>query len=152
MQMIKVLAILFTFLALRAYGQDPGSFLKLNKSNSDEEAAFYAETKQINQFFRRFNGEEDVRGVRFSNTDPSFRSMELRKSYINMLFDQQNINLPDLLKEAFVNDVLKKDAPKYLDFHAGEWFGEVNVLFQRGRDRVIVTLFMVLVKENLGSK
>ncbi len=152
MQMIRVLAILFTFLAMQAIGQDSGSFLRLSKSNSDEEAAFYAETKQINQFFRRFNGEEDVRGVRFSNTDPSFRSPELRKSYINMLFDQNNVNLPDLLKEAFVNDVLKKDAPKYLDFHGGEWFGEVNVLFQRGRDRVIVTLFMVLVKENLGSK
>lgn len=152
MQMIKAFVILFIFTVLQAAGQDPGSYLRLTRSTSDEEASFYAETKQVNQFLRRFNGEEDVRGVRFATTDPSYQSPELRKKYINMLFDQSNMNMPDLLKEAFVNDVTRKDAPRFLDFHGGEWFGEANILFQRGRERVNITLFMLLVKENLGSK
>ncbi|MBE0639112.1 MAG: hypothetical protein IH598_11380 [Bacteroidales bacterium] len=152
MQLIRALVIFFIFVVLQAEGQDNGSYLRLNRSTSDEEASFYAETKQVNQFLRRFNGEEDVRGVRLSTTDPSYRSSELRKKYINMLFDQSGNNMPDLLKEAFVNDVTRSDAPRFIDFHGGEWFGEANVAFLRGRDRVNITLFMVLVKENLGSK
>lgn len=152
MQLIRLFAVLLFLMVLQVQGQDPGSYLRLSKGDGDEEASFYAETKQVNQFLRRFNGEEDARGVRFSTTDPSYRSPELRKQYINMLFDQMNGNLPVLLKDAFVNDVTAANDQKLLDFHGGEWFGETNVLFQRGRETVTITLFMVLVKENLGSK
>lgn len=152
MQMLKIIVVFFNFVALQVYGQDPGTFLNRNSKSPDDEASFYAETKQVNQFIRRFNGEEDVRGVRLATTDPSYRSPELRKKYINMLFDQSNSSIPELLKEAFVNDMIKAKSPKFLDFHGGEWFGETNALFHRGRERVNITLYMNLVKENLGSK
>jgi hypothetical protein len=69
-----------------------------------------------------------------------------------MLFDQNNRNMPELLKEAFISDVTKSNAPAYLDFHGENWYSEVNAWFMRGRERVNVILFMTLVKENLGSK
>lgn len=69
-----------------------------------------------------------------------------------MLFDRNNRNMPDLLKDAFISDVTQINAPAYLDFHGESWFSEVNAWFMRGRERVNVILFMTLVKENLGSK
>ncbi|NCC73010.1 MAG: hypothetical protein EOM06_06395 [Sphingobacteriia bacterium] len=152
MQLIKVFALLFAFIPGQLLAQDNGSFLGNSSRNGNEEAIFYAETKQVNQFLRRFNGEEDVRGVKLATTDPYFRSPDLRKKYIPMLFNQTNINLPDLLKEAFLNDMTLENRQKFLEFHGGEWFGEADVLFQRGREMVNITLFLVLVKENLGSK
>lgn len=152
MLFIKSLSFIFFLLALHAGAQTDRGFLNGSNNLSDEEAAFYAETKQVNQFFRRFNGEEDVRGVRFSVNDPNYRDVDLRRKYINMLFDDMNRNLPRLLRDAFIADVVQSEEPKFLDFHAGDWFSEVTVSFMRGRERVNVILFMVLVKENLGSK
>jgi len=120
--------------------------------DSDYLKAFFAETKQVNQFFRRFNGEEDVRGVRLSAQDSLFRSMELRKMYINMLFDEQNKGISEMLKKAFVNNMTLPEDPQFLDFHGGDWFAEVFTKFRRGNRDVYVTLLMKLVKENLGSK
>jgi uncharacterized ion transporter superfamily protein YfcC len=42
--------------------------------DKDEEARLYAETKQVNQFFRRFNGEEDEKGERYYPKDRQYRS------------------------------------------------------------------------------
>jgi hypothetical protein len=114
--------------------------------------AFYSETKQVNQFIRRFNGEEDVRGVRFSRNDSMYRNPGLRKTYLNMLFDEQNNRMAGLLKDAFVENVILSENPVFLDFHGGEWFAEVFTKFKRGSHEVYVTLMMKLVKENLGSK
>jgi hypothetical protein len=122
---------------------------------SDEDhylEAFYSETKQVNQFIRRFNGEEDVRGVRFSHNDSMYRNPGLRKTYLNMLFDEQNNRMAGLLKNAFVENVTLSQNPVFLDFHGGEWFAEVFTKFKRGSHEVYVTLMMKLVKENLGSK
>lgn len=113
---------------------------------------FYSETKQVNQFIRRFNGEEDVRGVRFSLNDSMYRDPGLRKTYLNMLFDEENNRMSGLLKNAFVENVAGSDNPVFLDFHGGAWFAEVFTKFRRGNNQVYVTLMMKLVKENLGSK
>ncbi len=152
MQFIKAIGFLLLIFALTGKAQDPAGFLTTNRDSSDEEAVFYAETKQVNQFFRRFNAEEDVRGVRFATGDPNYRDPGLRQQYLNMLFDRSSRNMPDLLKEAFINHVNSSNNPKFLDFHGEEWFSEITVWFQRGRERVNVILFMELVKENLGSK
>jgi hypothetical protein len=114
--------------------------------------AFYSETKQVNQFIRRFNGEEDVRGVRFSLNDSMYRNADLRKTYLNMLFDKQNSRMAEMLKNAFVENVTLKENPVFLDFHGGDWFAEVFTKFKRGNHEVYVTLMMKIVKENLGSK
>jgi len=47
-----------------------------------DEARFYAHTKQVNQFFRRFNGEEDQNGDRFSVNDNLYRDPTYRESLI----------------------------------------------------------------------
>lgn len=152
MQFINVIGLILTVLVLNLRAQDPAGFLSSDRNLSDDESAFYAETKQVNQFFRRFNAEEDVRGVRFSSDDAKYRDPELRRRYLEMLFDRNNRNMPDLLKDAFISDVTQINAPAYLDFHGESWFSEVNAWFMRGRERVNVILFMTLVKENLGSK
>ena len=122
------------------------------RNDSDALEAFYAETKQVNQFIRRFNAEENNRGVKLSSQDAQYHSNALRHQYIPMLFDNANTNISELLKRAFVNDVTLDDAPKYLDFHGGDWFGEATVRFKRGSKTVYITLLMKLVDENLGSK
>ena len=51
--------------------QDVGQYL-------GDEAALYAETKQINQFFRRFNCEEDLQGKRLYEGDQSYHDQQSR--------------------------------------------------------------------------
>lgn len=119
---------------------------------SADEKSFYAETKQVNQFFRRFNAEEDLQGKRFLPDDPMYRDPDLRRRYIQGLFNEKDTNIPDKLKIAFINDVTYKENPKFLDFHGGDWFGEAFASFFKGKNLVNITLFMKLVKENLGTK
>jgi hypothetical protein len=133
------------------------SFSQINDEFSavndpEELKAFYAETKQVNQFIRRFNAQENERGVKLSVRDSLYRNAGLRRQYINLLFDQDNTNIPGLLKQAFINDVTREDHPKFLEFHGGSWFSEVVVKFRRGNRDIYITLLMKLVKEGLGSK
>lgn len=141
--------VLLLFCTISAPAQI-GEFSTVNDEESLE--SFYAETKQVNQFLRRFNAEENVRGVKLSTRDSLYHNPELRRKFIRMLFDRQNADISGLLKDAFINDVTQDGNPKYLDFHGGNWFGEVIVLFKRGQHEVYITLLMRLVKENLGSK
>lgn len=127
-----------------------GEYSGINDNNDLE--AFYAETKQVNQFFRRFNAEENQRGVKLSTRDSMYHNRGLRQQFIPLLFDRENADIPGLLKDAFIHDVTLAGDPKYLDFHGGDWFGEVVVKFQRGSNDIYITLLMRLVKENLGSK
>lgn len=127
-----------------------GEFSNLNDEQSLE--SFYAETKQVNQFFRRFNAEEDVRGVKLSTRDSMYHNPELRRKYLSLLFDRENSDISGRLKDAFIHDVTLEGSPKFLDFHGGDWFGEVVVLFRKGQKDVYITLLMKLVKENLGFK
>ncbi|HPI80293.1 MAG TPA: hypothetical protein PLM35_07135 [Cyclobacteriaceae bacterium] len=118
----------------------------------EDESKLYAETKQINQFFRRFNGEEDEKGERYYPTDKPYRATRLRKKYLEILFDRSNAGIGNDLKAAFARDVLEKDAPIFLDFHGPGWFAEVQTLFSmKGKDQR-VTLFMKLEKHHLGTR
>src|SRR3954465_1349532 len=83
-----------------------------------DETKLYAQTKQVNQFFRRFNGEENEKGDRYYPDDKQYRNNKLRKKYIGMLFDGSNANFSNDLKVQFAKDVLDKDKPGVLDFHA----------------------------------
>ena len=49
-----------------------------------DESALYAETKQVNQFFRRFNCEEALDGKRFYPKDSLYHNLSLRKQYLNI--------------------------------------------------------------------
>jgi len=128
-----------------SWAQNPGGFL-------GDETDLYAKTKQVNQFFRRFNGEESDTGERYYEKDPFYRNASLREQYINILFDLNNHAIPSSLKQSFIRDVTKKEGPKFLDFHGGKWFAEVQAKFiYMGRPETI-TLYMNLEEAEVGSK
>lgn len=118
----------------------------------DDESKLYAQSKQLNQFFRRFNGEEDEKGNRYYEGDKHYRSTKLRKKYMSILFNEENKGLSNSLKKDFAETVLDKPNESILDFHGGNWFAEVQTIFQlNGKDQNII-LYMVLEKDHLGYK
>jgi hypothetical protein len=119
-------------------------------NDGEDESRLYAETKQVNQFFRRFNGEEDEKGDRYYARDKQYRNEKLRKKYLGILFDRENQGMRSDLITQFAKDVLEKNI--FLDFHGGNWFSEVRATFTlNGRDYPIV-LFMELEKHLQGSR
>lgn len=121
----------------------PAQIVQEDGSTRDE-SELYASTKQVNQFFRRFNGEEDQKGKRYFEGDRAYRETSLRKNYISLLFDQENQSIPKDQKKAFINDVADKKDPQFLDFHEEGWFAEVNAVFTRnGKDENILLFFKI---------
>jgi len=121
-------------------------------SSMEDETKLYAQSKQLNQFFRRFNGEEDEKGNRYYEGDKHYRSIKLRKKYLAILFDEENRGLQNSLKKEFADGVLDKANESILDFHGGNWFADVQTIFQsNGKDQHI-TLYMVIEKDHLGYK
>lgn len=117
-----------------------------------DESKLYAESKQVNQFFRRFNGEEDEKGKRYYPKDKQYRSVKLRKKYLGILFDEANAGIRSELKAEFANHVLDNPETAILDFHGPKWFCEVQTLFTMNEKTQPVTLYMELEKDHLGSK
>ncbi|CAN5117621.1 hypothetical protein BH09BAC3_BH09BAC3_29340 [soil metagenome] len=117
-----------------------------------DESKLYAQSKQVNQFFRRFNGEEDEKGNRYYQGNKQYRNAKLRKKYLTILFDASNTGMTDALKNEFVNFLLAKPESTVVDFHGGNWFAEVQTLFAVNAKENTVTLFMELEKDHLGYK
>jgi hypothetical protein len=118
----------------------------------EDESRLYAESKQVNQFFRRFNGEEDEKGNRYYAGDRQYRSEKLRRQYLRILFDESNTSISTSLKSEFVKDVLEKDEKSILNFHGGNWFAELHTTFtMNGKDQPVV-LFMELERHKLGTR
>ena len=118
----------------------------------EDESKLYAESKQVNQFFRRFNGEEDEKGNRYYPRDKQYRSTKLRIKYLGVLFDDSNTGITSAEKTEFAKYVISKGESAILDFHGPEWFSEVQAVFtMNGKDQP-VTLFMELEKNHLGYK
>jgi hypothetical protein len=121
-------------------------------NDMEDESKLYAQTKQVNQFFRRFNGEENEKGDRYYPDDKQYRNVKLRRKYLAILFDAGNAGFSNDLKTQFAKDVLDKDKPGILDFHAPGWTAEVKTVFTvNGKDQH-VTLFMELEPDHLGYK
>jgi hypothetical protein len=121
-------------------------------SITGDESALYAQTKQVNQFFRRFNNEEDRFGVRYYPGDSLYRDNAFRDTYLNMIFDQSSIFIDKDTKQEFIKDVTNSESPKFLEFHGGLWFAEVTASFNYYGDKETLLLFLQLENENLGSK
>jgi hypothetical protein len=117
---------------------------------SEDESKLYADTKQVNQFFRRFNGEEDEKGERYYARDKQYRNPKLRKKYLGILFDSQNPNLKGEQVTQFAKDVL--DNNQFLNFHGGNWFSEVQATFSLNGVDHTFTLFMELEKHLQGTR
>src|SRR3954471_4423941 len=106
------------------------SYLQAQLTNDmEDESKLYAESKQVNQFFRRFNGEEDEKGKRIYPGDKQYRNAKLRKKYLSILFDGSNGGMTEPLKAEFTKNVLDKSETSVVDFHAGNWFSEVQATF-----------------------
>lgn len=151
--MTKLKKSLFFFVFLFTYLFDLQIINAQNPKNYlGDETPFYAATKQMNQFFRRFNNEEDRNGKLYFTTDKNYRETEQRKKYINVLFDMENLGIPPNLKSEFIQSVTSKDKGQFLDFHAGRWFAEVKATFAYQGKSESFSLFFDLQKERLGTK
>jgi hypothetical protein len=118
-----------------------------------DEKTLYAETKQLNQFIRRFNNEETIQGERlYVDKDSLYRNPVNRKKYLSILFDNNNSLITDNLKKNFVNDIDNKSKPQYLEFHGGNWFSQANCTVNyKGREEKAI-IFLHLQEEKQGSK
>lgn len=141
----NILIIILTALVLSSSGQSLSGI-------TEEESALYAQTKQVNQFFRRFNNEEDRYGKRYYPGDKEYRDPEFRNVYLNMLFDKESPFIQQSLKEEFIATVNAKDDPFFLDFHGKDWFAELATTFKYNKMTVNPILFLQLEQENQGYK
>ena len=116
-----------------------------------DETELYAMTKQMGQFMRRFNYEEDQFGEKLNPKDPRYRSNEMRRKSLPILFDQQKYGTQTDLQRYFIEDVTKDDST-YMTFLGGRWYSEVSTTFRYNGKLVNVSLILAVEKEGLGSK
>jgi hypothetical protein len=117
-----------------------------------DETLLYAQTKQVNQFFMRFNAEEDLKGNRLYPGDPAFRDPKMRKKYLNILFDNTSQNITPDSKFVFIDEAMNKKNPAYLNFYAKGWFAEVSASFMYRKEKVNVILYFKIEKQADGYK
>lgn len=114
------------------------------------EQQILASTKQLNQFFSRFNGEEDPKGREFEPDDRQYRNSRLRKRFLSILFDEENAGFSASLFEEFMNRVTSDENPVFLDLHSDDWFAVVNTSFLYKGQSMPLTLYMKIQEEGLG--
>lgn len=116
-----------------------------------DETELYAMTKQMGQFMRRFNYEEDQFGERLNPSDPRYHNAEMRRQSLPILFDQEKYGTQTELQRYFIEDVTKGDST-FMTFLGGRWYSEVSCTFKYNGKPVKVMLFLTVEKEGLGSK
>ncbi len=116
-----------------------------------DETELYAMTKQMGQFMRRFNYEEDQFGYKLNPKDPNYRSNKMRRQSLPILFDQVKFGNQTELQRYFIEDVTKDDS-SYMSFLGGRWYSEVSATFTYKGKEVPVMLILAVEKEGLGSK
>jgi len=127
-------------------------FICVSQDYTDDDASkLFAQTKQVNQFMRRFNAEEDLKGERIDPKKPEYRSKELRFRYLQMLFDNSATIMPEDLKQKFVNEVVMSKN-NFLSFYDENWYAEVSNKFIYKGKEVDIILFLKIEKENGGYK
>ncbi|MGW8122975.1 hypothetical protein ACV07N_09990 [Roseivirga echinicomitans] len=114
------------------------------------EQQLIASTKQLNQFFKRFNGEEDVKGRTFESDDKQYRSEKLRKKYLSILFDGEDTDITTETKLNFIERVTREDKPEFLNLHSKGWFAVVNTTFLYKGQQMPLVLYMKVQQEGLG--
>ncbi|MEM6348927.1 MAG: hypothetical protein AAF927_33890 [Bacteroidota bacterium] len=145
-QLLRYWLVLFCLLSgFGLHAQRVGDYL-------GDEKVLYASTKQVNQFFRRFNGEESPLGERYYPRDSLYRNARLREEYLNMLFDSGNQDLNRNKRSKFIRSITNPARPVFLDFHGGEFFAEVLTTFYYKGEKVNLTLFLKLEEDTIGSK
>lgn len=146
MRISRIIVILTLTIAFvwPAMGQTIGDFKM-------DETELYAMTKQMGQFMRRFNYEEDQYGVKINPKNPDYRSNEKRRKSLPILFDQEKYGSQTELQRYFIEDVTKGDST-FMTFLGGRWYSEVSTTFKYNGKPVNVMLFLAVEQEGLGSK
>lgn len=111
-----------------------------------------AETKQVTQFFGRFNGLEDYEGNRLSKNDTLYTHPALRQMYITNLFDKESNDMHDTLKNNFIRSVTNKREPKFLYHKKNDWYAQVDVVLKYEGKEHPCTVFLKMERENKGTK
>jgi hypothetical protein len=142
---ITVVILLFCHTAAAQKNQSIGQVVY-------DESLFYSEVKQVNQFFRRFNNEENAMGVRYADNAPEFRNNAMRKPFLVSLFDRQAFSIPTEVRDAFLKEVTADDKPLYLDFYGDKWYAELTTKFLWNGEERTILLYLKLEREHLGYK
>jgi len=137
-KIILSLMVLFTVLLSHAQYMSKSALQKM-----------YAETKQVSQFFRRFNGEEDRKGKIIYENSKDYRSEKMRHIYFPYLFDQAKFNSGSIEQE-FESEVIKKH--EFLNFRSQNWMAQVECEFLYNNVPTKVQLFFKVEEENGGTK
>ena len=116
-----------------------------------DETELYAMTKQMGQFMRRFNYEEDQFGYKINPKDPKYHNKEMRRQTLPILFDQEKYGTQTELQRYFIEDVTKDDST-FMTFLGGRWYSEVSATFKYNGKNVNILLLLAVEKEGLGSK
>ena len=122
----------------------------LTDDMKETEEQLRASNKQINQFFRRFNGEEDENGKRYYAGDKRYRDASLRKKYVPVLFDTKTSQIDENVAKSFVQQITDKKSPVFLDFHQDDWLAEVNATFNYKGRSIQGLLYMRLQPQGQG--
>ncbi len=142
-KIIGIIGLILFFLVSNASAQ-------IISEDQEVEEKLLASTKQLNQFFNRFNGEEDTKGRKFEPEDRQYRNSRLRKRYLSILFDEENAGFSEETFDAFVDRVTSDDNPEFLSLRSDDWFAVVNTTFRyKGRSYPLI-LYMEIQQEGLG--
>lgn len=117
-----------------------------------DESVLYSMNKQVGQFVRRFNMEEDEFGKFLPKTDNRYHNNNMRSSILPSMFDILNPRTSGNLKTYFIDDVTKSSNPVFLNFLDKNWYAEVTATFYADGQEVNIILYLTLEQENLGSK
>lgn len=113
-----------------------------------KEQQLYRATKQVNQFFRRFNAEETPRGDRLYEGDAYYHNADFRRRFLDMLIGSK---VDKNLKSSFISDLTRHN-DVFLDFHKDGWFAEVKASFNYFGKEESYILFLSIQHELVGSK
>lgn len=149
--MITLRNILITIAALAFTLQLSAQSNSLN-GFSEDETILYTMNKQVGQFVKRFNMEEDQFGKVLPEDDERYQNNILREQLLPGMFDKYNPRTSGKLKEFFISDVTSEDSSVYLNFLDKNWFAEVSTTYIADGTEVNIILYLTLEKENLGSK
>lgn len=117
-----------------------------------DESVLYSMNKQVGQFVRRFNMEEDSYGKFLSKDDERYHNNALRAKLLPKMFDTFNPRTSGNLKTYFIDDVTNPKHPVYLNFLDKNWYAEVSATFLSDGQEVNIIIYLRLQEENLGSK
>ena len=116
-----------------------------------DESELYAQTKQVNQFILRFNGEESADGERLYPGEPYFRDPKVRRRYIELLFDAGQAGITPSKKKAFIDSVVPKQT-SFLSLRSDQWFAEVNLKVRYNNKVEPLTLFLKIEQDGQGYR